>query len=186
MSAVAAKKAEECRQFRPRGVSMRYQPITAATATIDATSLRLFGDILSEPAITDHRGIWLRYFLRTLYGADYIARGSRLLGVSAGTLSHMMGSGRRVSRGLLQRVEDSVPRRVRRRREELRALARMVEAAFAREGQNLGRAVFALAQLQRMASEAVRVTQPIDARSGRFVSCKQRKFPMLREPPGSH
>jgi hypothetical protein len=95
----------------------------------------------------------------------------------------MMTGGLRVSRRRVQRLEDALDQRIRNRRKELRALAAAVEAAFAAEYAALGELNAVVAELNRLASQAMRSTdRPIDARSGRFVSRKNVKFPMLREP----
>jgi hypothetical protein len=183
MSAVAAENGEVFRGVPQRGMARRYKPLTINGATVEAASSRLFGDAVALPAAASHRGELLRYLLRALYGADYVRRGAKLLDVSEGYLSRMMCTGRRVSRRRVQRVEAALQSRIRHRRGELRALAACVEAAFAAEHALLSDLDPVVAELNRMASKAVAATQPIDARSGRFVSRKNRKFPMLRDRP---
>jgi hypothetical protein len=173
-------KARGVPPTKARGMNAQHRPLKASRADIVAVSERLFGDWLSLPT-GDHRGEWLRYFLRTLYGADYRLRGAALLGMAPCSLSACFGTGKRVSRGMLQGIEDSLPRRVRRRREELRALAEFVQAAFEREAADLARWEEVMATLKRLASEVMVSTQPIDGRTGRFVPRRQRKFPMLRD-----
>jgi hypothetical protein len=165
---------------KARGMNAKHRPLKASRADIVAVSERLFGDWLEAPG-EQHRGEWLRYLLRALYGSDYIQRGASFLGIAPRDLSHRMCTGLRVSRGLLQRIEDSIPRRVRRRREELRALAEMVQAAFEREAREVARWEEVMVVLKRLASEAHAPTQPIDGRTGRFVPRRQHKFPMLQD-----
>jgi DNA-binding transcriptional regulator YdaS (Cro superfamily) len=180
---VAAMVAIESGAVAARGMAIRYRPLRPCEASVDAASCRLLGDALIKPLPGSHRGAWLRYALRSLYGSDYRARGAALLGVAAPCLSAMMTGGLRVSRRRVQRLEDALDQRIRNRRKELRALAAAVEAAFAAEYAALGELNAVVAELNRLASQAMRSTdRPIDARSGRFVSRKNVKFPMLREP----
>jgi hypothetical protein len=180
---VALEREPLQRGIPQRGMAIRLQSLTASTVTIDGASCRLFGELVGKPFYGAHRGEWLRYLLRSLYGSDYRRRGAKLLGVSLPHLSAMLTTGSRVSRGKVQRLEDALDQRIRNRRKELRRLAVAVEAAFAAEYALLSDLDPIVAELNRLASQALRSTErPIDARSGRFVSRKNTKFPMLREP----
>lgn len=165
----------------PRGMTRRHRPLTASTLSVRAVSERLFGDWLDVPLETDHRGKWLRYFLRVMYGADYVRRGSRMLGLSERDLSRRMRTGLRVSRGLMERVADVYPRRVRRRREELRRLAEAIREAFDIEAAALDSVPLIVRRLSVMASVAANTRQPHSSETGRFVSRVQGKMPDLRE-----
>lgn len=144
-------------------------------------SLRLLGDSLLFPVMDQHRGIWLRYALRALFGADYISRGAQFFGISRNTLSGMMNTGLRVSRRITQRLENELDDRKRKRRKELRSLALAVEEAFRLESERLETLKPIVSELVKRASRAVRLTQPMDQRTGRFVSRPNRKIPELRE-----
>jgi hypothetical protein len=163
-------------------MSRKYRPLTADTTTIEAASLRLLGDVLSEPSSAAHRGDWLRYFLRVMYGADYQRRGARLLQVDQRQLSHMLCTGLRVSRAVMERVSEVYPRRMRRRREELRKLAAVIEAAFSAELMALDSVPLIVRRLSVMASAAANTRQPHSSETGRFVPRVQGKSPALREP----
>jgi hypothetical protein len=181
----AAEIIEPTRPRYDRGMLQHNRPLTSSTATIEAASSRLFGPAPLAAIELRHRGDYLRLILRSLYGADYRRRGALLLGVRAKDLPGMLSTGRRVSRARVQRLEQALARRMRRRREELRALGVVIEQAFAAELALLDECPALVARLNRMASEAHAPTQPIDARSGRYVSRKQVKAPELRERPRS-
>jgi hypothetical protein len=184
MSAVALKPdyQEEKVGSPPRGMTRRHRPLTASSTTTEAVSLRLFGDLISEPLESDHRGKWLRYYLRVMYGADYIRRGSRMLGLDERDLSRRMQTGLRVSRGVMERVAEVYPRRVRRRREELRRLAEVIREAFEREAMALDSVPLIVRRLSVMASVAANTRQPHSVETGRFVPRRQGKSPSLTEP----
>jgi hypothetical protein len=180
---VAVEIERPARGTPQRGMARRYPPLLASEASQTEASCRLFGDVILRPVIARHRGELLRYVLRSLYGSDYRRRGAVLLGVSRDDLSGMLCHGSRVSRRRVQRLEDALDQRIRNRRKELRRIAVAVEAAFAAEYTALGELDAVVAELNRLASQAMRSTErPIDGRTGRFVSRKNVKFPMLREP----
>jgi hypothetical protein len=184
MSALAFKPDYQVEKVGspPRGMTRRHRPLTASSTTTDAVSLRLFGDLISEPLDTDHRGKWLRYFLRVMYGADYVRRGARMLGIAETDLSRRMQTGLRVSRGVMERVAEVYPRRMRRRREELRKLAETIREAFEREAMALDSVPLIVRRLSVMASVAANTRQPHSVETGRFVPRVQGKLPALTEP----
>jgi hypothetical protein len=183
VAAMVAVEIERPARTNPhRGLAVRHRPMLACEASQDEASCRLFGDIILKPGIPKHRGELLRYLLRGLYGSDYLRRGAGLLGVSRSELSTMLCHGIGVSRRRVQRLEAALEQRVRNRRKELRAIGAAVEAAFAREQAMMRDAPEVVAELNRLASKAVAAQRPIDGRTGRFVSRKNVKFPMLREP----
>jgi hypothetical protein len=148
-----------------------------------AASSRLFGEPLEKPHEVDHRGIYLKFVLRALYGADYRRRGAKLLHVDASRMSSMLTGGRRVSRRIVQRLEHALRDRARHRRRELAAAALAVEAAFAVEQAALAECPGMVSTLARLASAATRVDGRERSReTGRFVPRVQRKAPLLREP----
>lgn len=172
--------------LRLRGMTRRLEPITARTTTTAEASQRLFGDDVQLPIAGAHRGELLRYVLRGIYGADYRRRGAALLGIPPQRLSAMMSGGLRVSRRIVDRLESKLADRIRERRKELRALAGMIEEAFALESERLASAPAMVSTLARLASEAMRV--PADkprSDRGRFVPRVQSRIPLLREKPGS-
>lgn len=183
MSTAEIAPSETPQPHKPRGMALRsVRPITASTASTVAASQLLFGDYLEPPQDGDHRGIWLRYILRQLYGADYRKRGARWLGVTPGYLSRMMCTGSRVSRRIVERIESKLEQRIRDRRKELRALAEMVQRVFAEEEAGLRAEEELIAILLREASRAANTRQPHSSETGRFVSRVQGKLPDLREP----
>jgi hypothetical protein len=164
------------------GMARRHPPLTAATASTVAASQRLFGDLQSTISVASHRGDYLRFVLRSLYGADYRRRGAMLLGVNRSDLSRMMSGGLRVSRRIVDRLENALAGRLRTRRKELRALAAAIEGAFAAEERALAACPALVATLARMASAAANTHNPHSSETGRFVPRVQRKAPVLREP----
>jgi hypothetical protein len=158
-------------------------PLTAARATTDAASRWLFGDSVPIPKIGDHRGKYLRYILRALYGSDYRRRGAALLGLHyVSRMSAMFTGGERVSRRLVDILQDKLAERVRNRRKELRLIAASIERAFAAEHAALERCPELVAVLSKLASAAANTRQPHSVETGRFVPRKQGKAPDLREP----
>lgn len=166
---------------RYRGMADWQPPLTAARATAGAASRRLFGEAIPEPTEGSHRGEYLRFVLRSIYGADYHRRGAGLLGVDAARLSGMLTGGERVSRRVVDRLADKLANRVRNRRKELRRAGVAIESAFAAEHAALERCPEMVAALLRLASVAANTRQPHSRETGRFVSRRQGKEPELRE-----
>lgn len=167
---------------RYRGMADWQPPLIAERTTAHAASRRLFGEAIPEPTEGNHRGEYLRFLLRSIYGADYRRRGAALLGVDKARLSGMMTGGERISRRVVDRLADKLANRVRNRRKELRRAAVAVEAAFAAEYAALARCPELVAVLARLASVAANTRQPHSSETGRFVARVQGKMPDLREP----
>jgi len=159
----------------------RQLPNTAATASIATASRWLFGEAFVPITNQSHRGDYLRYVLRALYGADYRRRGARMLGVSETRLRSMCSSGERVSRRVVDRLQSKLSDRMRQRRGEVRRLAEIVQTVFAAEEARAAEVVALASTLAKMASAAANTHNPHSRETGRFVSRSSARTPILRE-----
>ena len=93
----------------------------------------------------------------------------------------MLSDGRRVSRRLVDRLQNKASDRKRQRYKELRALSATLSEVFAAEAAAIERTDELIPLLARAASLAANTGNPHSSETGRFVPRDQSKLPVLSE-----